>query len=89
MCILGRHMIPIGSISFSFMRDDVAMPASFLEEWRDTGVDPWTNTTVKPFAGAWAGPGHILAPSDKASNPDVEIPNNIRDNGKALLILKS
>lgn len=63
----------LGSLSFTFLRDDIAPPAAFLKDWYATGVDVWTNTTSKPNV-AWSGPGHILAPADKASNPDAESP---------------
>ena len=64
--------IDAGVISFSYVRNDIAPPVSILEEFNETGVDPYANTTSKPGVGAWAGPGYILSPA--LSNPDIVLP---------------
>ena len=64
--------IDAGVISFTYVQIDIAPPVSILEEFNETGVDPYANTTSKPGVGSWSGPGYILLPA--LSNPDIVLP---------------
>ena len=69
--------INVGSISFGFLRRDVAPPLSEVQSWVETGIDPYTGQE-SPWGGpviAWPGGGMILMQENSGyTNPDAVLP---------------
>jgi len=73
--------IYVGSMSFSYIRQDLAPPISLLKEWEETGVDPISGISKEKWdwgpSVAWPGGGYILLPEDVYdANPDVVLPDS-------------
>lgn len=69
--------IYVGSMSFSYLRKDIAPPISYVQHWEETGIDAITGLPHGPPTVGWPGGGFILMQEDSGYlNPDVVLPTN-------------